>query len=57
MMAFNLAFAIGPWAGTVVLERWGGPVLWGGAFLAALVSAVLLPRTAAPRAESGGAMP
>lgn len=57
MMAFNLAFAIGPWAGTVVLERWGGPVLWGGAFLAALVSAVLLSRTAAPRAESGGAMP
>ena len=47
MMAFNLAFAIGPWAGTVVLERWGGPTLWTGAFLAALLSAILLSRTGA----------
>ncbi len=47
MTSFNLAFAIGPWAGTAVLERWGGPVLWAGAFLASLVSAVLLARTRA----------
>jgi len=53
MMAFNLAFAIGPWAGTVVLERWGGPALWAGAFLAALLSAILLSRTAAPHAAEG----
>lgn len=47
MTSFNLAFAIGPWAGTAVLERWGGPVLWAGAFLASLVSAILLARTRA----------
>jgi MFS family permease len=49
MMAFNLAFAIGPWAGTAILERWGGPTLWTGAFLAGLVSAMLLSRTRTPR--------
>ena len=53
MMSFNLAFAIGPWAGTAVLERWGGSVLWGGAFLTALLSAILLARAEAPRAAEG----
>ncbi len=48
MTAFNLAFAIGPWAGTAILERWGGPALWTGAFLAGLVSAILLSRTRTP---------
>ena len=51
MMSFNLAFAIGPWAGTAVLERWGGNVLWGAAFLAAIVSAILLSRTAPASAK------
>jgi MFS family permease len=50
MTAFNLAFAIGPWAGTVVLETWGGPTLWAGTFLAGLLSAILLWRTVTPRA-------
>ena len=27
-MAFGLALMVGPWAGTLVLERFGGPVLW-----------------------------
>jgi MFS family permease len=54
MMAFNLAFAVGPWAGTAILERWGGSTLWAGAFLAGLLSAMLLWRTAAtPRAPAG----
>lgn len=55
MMVFNLAFAIGPWAGTVLLETWGGPTLWTGTFLAGLLSAILLSRTGAPRrtAEEG----
>ena len=55
MMAFNLAFAIGPWAGTAILETWGGPTLWAGTFLAGLLSAILLSRTAAlhPAAEEG----
>ncbi len=55
MTAFNLAFAIGPWAGTVVLETRGGPTLWAGTFLAGLLSAILLSRTVTPRvgAEEG----
>ena len=55
MMVFNLAFAIGPWAGTVLLETWGGPTLCTGTFLAGLLSAILLSRTGAPRrtAEEG----
>jgi MFS family permease len=54
MMAFNLAFAVGPWAGTAILERWGGSTLWAGAFLAGLLSAMLLWRTAAtPRTAAG----
>ena len=54
MMAFNLAFAIGPWAGTAILEAWGGPTLWTGTFLAGLVSAILLWRAGAhPRSPAG----
>ena len=53
MTSFNLAFAIGPWAGTAVLEHWGGTVLWAGAFLAGLVSAILLARTRTPVPAAG----
>lgn len=48
MTSFNLAFAVGPWAGTAALERWGGTVLWAGAFLAGVLSAILLGRTRTP---------
>lgn len=41
---FSIAFAAGPWAGTAVLERFGGRVLWGAAFALGLVSAALLSR-------------
>ena len=32
-MTFSLAFAIGPWAGTVVLERLGALTLWSLTFV------------------------
>ena len=57
MTAFNVAFAVGPWAGTAVLERWGGGVLWAGAFLAGLVSAILLARTRTPHHAAGEGNP
>ena len=57
MMAFNLAFAIGPWAGTAILEGWGGPTLWTGTFLAGLLSAILLRRAGAPRTTAAGEKP
>jgi predicted MFS family arabinose efflux permease len=42
-MVFSIAFGIGPWAGTVVLERAGARVLWGLTFvLGALAAAVFL---------------
>jgi len=42
-MMFSTAFAIGPWAGTVVLERIGARSLWGiTAVLGALAATMLL---------------
>ena len=43
-MAFGAALVLGPWAGTVVLDRFGGAVLWGGCLVLGMVSAVLMAR-------------
>ena len=43
-MAISLAFAIGPWAGTTVLERYGGRTLWLAAFVCGLVGTGMLLR-------------
>jgi len=43
-MAISLAFAIGPWAGTTVLERYGGRTLWLAAFACGLVGTGMLLR-------------
>jgi predicted MFS family arabinose efflux permease len=48
-MMFSAAFAIGPWAGTVVLQRAGARVLWGLAFLLGAISAALFVRMPEPR--------
>jgi predicted MFS family arabinose efflux permease len=39
---FSLALLIGPWAGTAVLERFGGTTLWLGAFIVGLIGAAVL---------------
>lgn len=57
MTSFNLAFAVGPWAGTAVLERWGGTALWTGAFLAGALSAILLSRARGPHGAAPGETP
>ena len=54
-MAFSLAFAIGPWAGTVVLERAGARVLWGATFLLGTLAAAMFLRL--PQALHHGASP
>src|SRR5262249_4415423 len=42
-MSFNLAFRlIGPWAGVVILERFGATPLWLGMLGAGLISAIML---------------
>jgi len=58
-MSWGMAFAVGPWLGTVVLERYGRNVLWGSAFAAAGLAALAMSRMpspqphASPRPESG----
>lgn len=43
-MTFSLAFGIGPWIGSMVLERFGPATLWSGAFLLGCLSAAMLSR-------------
>ncbi len=47
-MMFSMAFAIGPWAGTVVLERAGARLLWGLTFVLGAISAALFVRMTEP---------
>jgi predicted MFS family arabinose efflux permease len=47
-MAFSLAFAVGPWAGTVVLERLGPRTLWGLTFVLGLAAAAMFLRLPEP---------
>jgi predicted MFS family arabinose efflux permease len=63
-MAMSLAFAVGPWAGTAVLEKFGGKTLWLASFALGLLGTAMMLRLkeeAPARAEavtpspSGGA--
>jgi predicted MFS family arabinose efflux permease len=47
-MVFSVAFAIGPWAGTVVLERMGARVLWGLTFILGAIAAAMFVRLPEP---------
>ena len=47
-MVFSAAFAIGPWAGTVVLDRLGARTLWASTFVLGLVAAAMFLRLAEP---------
>jgi MFS family permease len=49
-MTYGIAFALGPWLGASVMDRFGASTLWGAAFIACLVSAAALWRIGA-RAE------
>jgi MFS family permease len=46
-MAFGLAFAVGPWAGTVVLDQAGGTVLWSLMLVLGAAAAVVMGIAAA----------
>jgi predicted MFS family arabinose efflux permease len=48
-MVMGLAFMLGPWAGMLVLDRFGGKTLWMGAFLLGLGAALLMSRLEEPR--------
>jgi len=51
-MAFSVAFAIGPWAGTVVLERAGARLLWGSTFVLGAIAAAMFLRMPEPSRHS-----
>ena len=51
-MMFSVAFAIGPWAGTVVLERVGARVLWGLTFVLGAIAAAMFARMPEPARHS-----
>ena len=40
-MTFSFAFSAGPWLGTVVYQHYGSEILWGGAFIFGLMTALL----------------
>jgi predicted MFS family arabinose efflux permease len=48
-MMFSVAFAVGPWAGTVVLERAGARLLWGLTFLLGALAAAMFLRMPEPK--------
>jgi len=52
-MMFSVAFAVGPWAGTVVLERSGARVLWGLTFLLGAIAAAMFLRLPEPIHHGG----
>jgi len=41
-MTFSFAFSAGPWLGTVVYQNYGSEILWSGALVLGLISAVLM---------------
>ena len=43
-MAISLGFAVGPWAGTAVLERFGSKTLWLGCFALGIGAAAMMLR-------------
>jgi len=47
-MSFSVAYSVGPWAGTLVLDRFGGRALWAGTFVLGLVAAAMISRLPDP---------
>jgi predicted MFS family arabinose efflux permease len=47
-MTFSIAFALGPWAGTAVLQHSGSRTLWGLTFVLGVVAALLFVRLPEP---------
>lgn len=47
-MSFAVAFALAPWGGTVVLERFGGSVLWAAVAACGVLATGVITRVVAP---------
>ncbi len=51
-MTFSLAFAIGPWMGTMVLQYMGASTLWIGSFFLCSISAIMMLKVQSVGVES-----
>ncbi len=47
--AWGLAFTVGPWAGTAVLDRFGAVTLWTAVFVVGVAAAAVIGRAVQPR--------
>lgn len=56
-MAWGVAFGVGPWLGTVVLQRFGRVPLWSGSFLVAALAAYAFTRLPSARTAQEAAEP
>ncbi len=43
-MGFSVAFAVGPWVGAVVYEKFGGRTLWAASFVTGCIAALMMTR-------------
>ncbi len=50
-MSWGLAFAVGPWLGTLVLQRFGRVSLWAGTFAVAALASIAMGRMRPPGAR------
>jgi MFS family permease len=41
-MGFSLAFAIGPWLGTQIMETFGASAVWLGTFACGCITAIMM---------------
>jgi MFS family permease len=55
-MSWGIAFALGPWLGTVVLEQFGRVTLWGGTFAVAAAAALAMGRMPSPKSDHATAV-
>ena len=53
-MTFSLAFAVGPWLGATVLQRFGPEVLWAATFVSGSLAALLMSRVRGSQEAEGG---
>jgi len=47
-MMFSISFALGPWLGMQIFDRFGATILWTSIFFLGLVSPIMLTRIAVP---------
>lgn len=57
-LAFNISFAVAPWAGTVAFDRYGAQFLWMSVFAIGVISAIMMTQVGTGAvSETGVATP